>query len=90
VWIVRIRGVAIQHRQRDLDGLDGHAHDAHHPHPEHRTRPAQGHGDGHTTDIAEAHCRRQRGGQRLKMAEDALAVLGKIMAPADQRKAVGQ
>ena len=87
--IVGIIGVAIEHRQRDFRELDGHSHETHDPHPEHRARSAQGNSERHTADVAEAHGRRQGSGQRLKMVNGA-GIIGVIVTTADHMKAVGQ
>jgi hypothetical protein len=56
------------HREHHLGVLGGHAHQRRHPHPEHRTRPAERDGGGHARDVAHADGRGEAGHQRRERA----------------------
>ncbi|MNZ65514.1 hypothetical protein D3C78_837110 [compost metagenome] len=56
----------IQLRQGAFRVGRGHAQRGHHPHPEHRTRPAEGNGHRHTGKVTGTDPRGQAGTQRLK------------------------
>ena len=58
--------------QRHFRKLGAHAQQRRAPHPEHRTRPADGDGTRHARDVAGAHRRRQRRADRLKRRHGAV------------------
>ena len=61
-----LAALTVIHRQRDFGELGAHAQQGRAPHPEHRTRAADGNGTCHTGDVAGAHGARQCGAHRLK------------------------
>ena len=89
VRIVRVTGVPVEHRQRDFGGLERHAEEADHPHPEHGARSTQADGQRHTADVAEANRGRQRGRQGLEVI-DGTGVCWIVVAAAQYVQAVGQ
>ena len=66
--------LAVLLAKRALGELRRHAKEPGDDHPENRTRPAEADGDGHASDVAQADCRRKRGGERLEMTDLALGV----------------
>ena len=89
VRIVGVAGIPVEHCQRDFDGLERHAEETDHPHPEHRARSAQADGERHTADVAETNRRRQRGRQRLEVIDGA-RVRRIVVAAAQYVQAVRQ
>ena len=65
--IVRRHYIPVMLRKRNLRILGGHAQERGNPHPENRAGTAPVDGDGYARDIADAHRRRKRRGERLKM-----------------------
>ncbi len=69
--VVRIFGIAIEHRQCDFGELDGHPEKADDPHPEHRAWSTQCYSNCDTTDITQTDRGRQRRGQGLEVIDRA-------------------
>ncbi len=67
--------------QRALGELGGHAQQSGDDHPERRSRSTGGHGDRDAGDVPEPDRRRQRGGQRLKVAH-LTRIRGVVVLPA--------
>jgi hypothetical protein len=55
--VVGVAGVPVEHRQCDFDGLECHAEETDHPHPEHGSGPAEADRNRHATDVAETNGR---------------------------------
>ena len=89
VRVVRIVGVAVEHRQRHFGQLDRHAEEADDPHPEHGARPAKRDGQRDAADVAEADRRRQRRRQGLEVIDRA-GIVRVVVLAADHVIAVGQ
>lgn len=72
--------LAVLHTEGDLDELGGHAEEAAEDHPERGSGTADGDGDGHTGDVAEADRAGDGGGERLKVVDLARRVLVVVLA----------
>ncbi len=66
VRIVRVVGIAIQHRQGDFGQFDAHAEKTNDPHPEYSAWATESDSERYATDIAQPNGRRKGGRQCLE------------------------